>query len=392
MNLIRLTKSDIQNFIKEHEEDDPHQLMLASSRWPDLPIKSIVAQIQSRRKAKKKLPKWYNTSGIIFPQSIYLEQSSSEKTAEFKAAQIIGKSLLDLTGGTGVDCSFFAANFDRVVYNESNEELLDIARHNFNQLGIENVSFIHSEAEEFLRDNKETFDWVYIDPSRRQGGQKVFRLPDCQPDVINIVQSILESGSKILLKLSPLLDISEGIREIKNVSKVLVISVDNDCKELLFQLELNKSETTFEAINITNSGISRFEFVNGEEPNAVVNFGEPLRYLYEPNASVLKLGAFKLISEKLGLSKLNPSTHLYTSAQLLPDFPGRVFRIMSSNPFNWKDLKRWNGKKANITIRNFPHTVEAIRKKVNIKEGGNVYLFFATSVENKLRAITCEKI
>lgn len=393
MDFGRLSESDIQAFIEKHEEEDPHQLMLRAANWPELPMRAIVEQIQSRKKARRKLSKWYATPGVVFPNTGYLEQSSSEKTAEFKASIIKGKSLLDLTGGTGIDSYYFAQYFSHVVYNEPNAALAGLAEHNFRQLGVSNVSFSNLNAEDFLKEDECSFDWVYLDPSRRLDGQKVFKLRDCQPDVLQIVPLILKFGARILLKLSPLIDISQVLREIDDVSKVSAVSVHNDCKELLIQIESKKKKPiAFEAINITNHGCSKFSFIEGNEESAIVKLSDPRNYLYEPNSSILKLGAFKFIANQYDLLKLNPNTHLYTSDKLVSDFPGRTFQIISADSFNWQELKRWKNKKVNITTRNFPHSVEVIRKKTRMKEGGNGYLLFAKSLENTLLTISCKKI
>jgi len=365
--------------------------MLQAGSWPDLPMKAIAQQIQSRKKAKRKLPQWYDTQGIVFPNTDFLEQSSSEKTAEFKANLIHGKSLADLTGGTGIDSCYFARRFKKVVYNEPGEELYNIARHNFEQLGIGNVTFFNSTAEKFIENNDGSFDWVYLDPSRRVDGQRVFMFQDCQPDVLQLLPSILRTGAKVLLKLSPLLDIHLAQKELGAVSRIIAVSVNNDCKELLFRMENHEGQATFEAVNITNREIVKFDFVASEEEKASVKYDIPAKYLYEPNASVLKLGAFKLIAQRFTLSKLHPNTHLYTSEELIKDFPGRVFNIKKSESFDWKNLKDWKDRKANITTRNFPHSVDAIRKRMGIKEGGDDYLFFARTVNEELITITCQK-
>lgn len=357
-----------------------------------MPIKEIVQQIQSRKKAKSKLQHWHKIPGVIFPTSDYLEQSSSEKTAELKASSIKGKSLVDLTGGTGADSYFFSRKFERVVYVEPNEELFNLAKHNFHQLEVDNVKFSNSTAEDYLEKAGQTHDWFYIDPSRRKDGQRVYQLRDCQPDVLQILPKILATGAKVLLKLSPLLDIHLAQNQLESVSKVTVVSVNNDCKELLFQLEAQPGRIAFEAVNITNDEVLRFDFRAGEEDEASANHSVPINYLYEPNASVLKLGAFKLIAKKFDLFKLHPNTHLYTSKDLVTEFPGRIFKIKSFEAFNWKSLKRGKIKMANITTRNFQHSVETIRKRTGINDGGEGYLFFARTAEENLLTISCQKV
>lgn len=391
MDFNELIKPEVQAFIREHEDKDPHDLMLKSGSSSKLPMRDIAQQIQSRKKAKKKLPQWYDVPGIIFPASTYLEQSSSEKTGTFKASLLQGKSIVDLTGGSGVDAFYFSQQFEEVVYSEPNENLFQLAMHNFTKIGQKNVTFVNSNAEDFIQSSDKSFDWVYIDPSRRQGGRRVFQLQDCQPDLLNLVPLILSRGAKILIKLSPLLDITAAMTQLGAVSNISAISVNNDCKELLFQVESKLDKTLYEAVNITDSGISSFIFKLGEEELSTVNYSAPISYLYEPNASVMKLGAFKLISEKFDLFKLHPNTHLYTSERLIDNFPGRTFKIIISELFHWGALKDKGLAKANLAIRNFPHSVEAIRKRTGIKEGGDRYLFFARAVNDILLTIVCEK-
>jgi len=391
LDIKRLLQSETQAFIREHEHVDPYQLALKAGSYPAIPIKDVVGQIQSRQKAKSKLPEWYNTSNIVFPASQLLEQSSSQETAKFKAALIDGKSLADLTGGTGVDTYYFSHKFERIVYNEPEGELVELASHNFNQLEVPHITISHLSAEEFIARNQTLHEWYYLDPSRRVEGKKVTRLADCQPDVKKILPSLLQKSVKVMLKLSPLLDVNLACRELGSVSKVIAVSVSNDCKELLVLLEPGDGPMEFEAVNITGDTSSTFSFLKNDEQQAVVVYQAPRNYLYEPNASILKLGAFKLVASRFKLFKLHPNSHLYTSNDLVGNFPGRIFKVIETSPFNWKLLKSRGFEKANITTRNFPHSVENIRKRIGIKDGGDIYLFFTRIHDGSLTSIICKK-
>jgi len=393
VHLEALQSEEVQRFIKSHENDDPHRLVLQTSKWPDLPIKEIAAQIQSRQKAKDKLPEWYNTEGIIFPDSKYLEQASSEVIARYKAGIVQGKHLLDLTGGTGVDSFYLSKSFESCTYVENNSDLLDLATHNFKQLGAKKIQCVESSAEDFLNRNTTHLDCIFIDPSRKRDGKKVFKMQDCEPDVLELLPKLREQSDRILLKASPMLDVSLAINQLERVDKVHIISIDNDCKELLFELTTLKSaEPEIETINFIGDGTQGFRFSMKMEETAKAEFSQPLSFLYEPNSSMMKSGAFKLIGEEFGLKKLHVNTHLYTSEHLHQNFPGRVFKIDLCEPFNWKALKRLKGKQANLAVRNFPHSVADIRIKLGIRDGGDDYLFFARSVEEQLYSIITQKV
>lgn len=377
----QLTKPEIQDFIEDHLYDDPSGLMLKANHYPDWPMKLIVEQIQSKSRAKRKLPTWFRTPGIIYPPLLSMEQCSSEQTATYKASLARGhKKMADLTGGFGVDFSAFAKHFQECHYVERNEELGTIAHHNFECLGFKNTHIHTDDSIKFLIEN-EGFDLVYLDPARRgDRDQKVVRLEDCEPNVIDLLPSLLDKSEQVILKTSPLLDIKGAIKALKHVSEVHVLAVSNEVKELLFVLEGSSSEDpNVQCVNLVRDNVVQFSFQFGEEEQLVSSFGEMRNYLYEPNASILKAGAFKAIANKFRLKKLHPNSHLYTSEGLVESFPGRSFRVLDEISLNKKNLKKLlPSMKANITVRNFPMSVEQIRKKTGIRDGGDDYLF-ATS-------------
>ncbi len=390
----QLLSKEIQSFIEEHQGDDPNDLRLKYKTIFDIPAALVIDQISGRKKAREKLPAWYNHRRIIYPPSLNLEQSSSERTALQKTKLLkevmgvaVGQSrVLDLTGGLGVDSFFFSQICKELHYVEPNHNLLKIAEHNHQELGITNIHYHHSTAEEFLNlvSNTKNFDAIYIDPSRRSMGQKVFSLSQCEPDVIKLQDKMWPITDNLIIKTSPLLDIKLGLRELQHVKKVNVISVDNECKEVLFYCEKNfASEPTVDAINLADKE-SSFPFSFSEEEKAQVSYCDPLNYLYEPNASLLKSGAFKTTAARFHIHKLHPNTHLYTSDQVIENFPGKVFQIESSVKSDDKELMNFfEGSKANILTRNYPLSVDALRKKTRLKEGGKKFLIGCSGVKKK---------
>lgn len=395
--MIEKFKSPIvQNFILQHQHDDLAMLMLKSKKFPDFPVKEIIQQIQSRQKAKQKLPEWYGKKGVIFPQPLSIEQASSEITAKYKASLVCGESFVDLTGGTGIDTFYFSKSFSQNYYIERNAHLCEIARHNFNLFSV-SVTVHNLSAEEFLLSIKDSFDFVYVDPARRDNNtNKVFLLQDCEPDVAAIQTKLLEKGKKVMLKTSPMLDLQQADSLLSNLRAVHVVAVGNEVKEVLYLLERNwEGQSEIHAVNLNKSTgeiVEAFSFSKEEEQNTEIEFRYPSRYIYEPNKSILKAGAFKSAGNRFRLAKLHPNSHLYTSDELFP-FSGRSFELVASVPYHKKAiLSSLPNKKANITTRNFPDSVAEIRKKTGIKEGGELFLFATTNMENKLVILICKKI
>ncbi|MER2998625.1 THUMP-like domain-containing protein [Pontibacter populi] len=393
---MRIYKEDEKVFIKEHLQQDTSLLMLQAKRYPDLAVSELVQQIKARQKAMSKLPGWAKNTDLLFPANISVEQSSSEATAAFKAALVSGKLLIDLTGGFGADSYFFARSFEQVVHVEQNQELSEIANYNFNLLGADNIQTIATTAAEFLEGFTGHADVIYLDPARRgDRSEKLHLLQDCEPDVLGLLPVLLQKADNVLLKASPMLDIELAVSQLGKIAKIWVVAVQNECKEVLYMLQQNPPATIErEAINIKADGsLSNFSFTMEQEQTIVPPYSDPLVYVYEPNAAILKAGAYKTITQQYSVNKLHPNSHLYTSATLIPDFPGRTFRCLDTSRYNKKELlARLPNKQANITIRNFPDTVASIRKKTGIKEGGSMYLFFTTDMHQKPIVLYCEKI
>jgi hypothetical protein len=387
MNFPEITSPEAQKFIQENLSAPIEELLLRAKKYPSLNIPLLVSQIEGKNKAKKKLPSWFESEKIIYPVKLSMEQCSSEVTASYKASLLSGDMMIDLTGGFGVDCAAFAEKMKKVIYVERNTELSEIAFYNFSIFKKNNIEVLNTSSEDFISNFIYHSDWVFIDPARRKEGSKVFRFVDCEPDVLTLQKALFKMSDYILIKTSPLLDIDQAVKELGDVKEVHVLAVDNECKELLFILEegAEKTEPEIIAVNIRKENIKEeFRFTRKKESEAEVKLSLPEQYIYEPNAAILKAGAFKSIAVEAGLYKLHASSHLYTSDEYRENFPGRTFRLLKTLKYSKKDiLSELPEGKANITARNFPDTVEEIRKKTGLKDGGNHYIFATKDLYDK---------
>jgi hypothetical protein len=382
----------VQQFITENLKTDITKLILKGSPFSDVSIQELANQIVSKQKSEHKLASWFRAAQIYYPSKINIEQTSSELTANYKSNLVSGASIIDITGGFGIDCFYFSKQFEAVTHCEINTELSTIVAHNFKQLKIDNISTYSGDALDFLRSTKEKFDCIYIDPSRRDAVKgKVFLLQDCVPNVPENIDFLFSKTNQILVKTSPILDITSAINELKFIKEVHVVAVHNEVKELLFLL--NKKHTKaieIKTVNIEKNQTKTFDFKYKEDLYS--DYSEPLSYLYEPNSAILKSGGFHQVTNQLNVQKLHQHSHLYTS-DILTDFPGRTFKIEQVLSYDKKKLKKLLPEnKANITIRNFPKTVAQIRKETKIKEGGTVFIFFTTNFKNELIVLICHKI
>ncbi|WP_317616550.1 class I SAM-dependent methyltransferase [Pseudozobellia thermophila] len=368
-------------------------VLLKGALFDDVSNRELAEQLESRKKCQKKLPTWFRTPGIYYPRKLHIEQSSSETTARHKASITTGKSLVDLTGGFGVDSYFFSKNYDRVHHCETNPELSEIAAHNFQILGVDNITAIAQDGIEFLKTTSATFDCIYLDPSRRsESNQRVFRLSDCSPDVTEHLSLLFSKAPTILLKTAPLLDITMGLTELDHVKEIHIVAIENDVKELVWVMEREfEGDISIKTTNFTKTTVQQFDFNREDEKVATPKYSNAQNYLYEPNSAILKSGAFKTLAQRLDLPKLHRHTHLYTSGTPI-DFPGRAFKVNTVIPYNKKAIKELQIKKANITTRNFPETVAQLRKKFRIRDGGSDYLFFTRQNEDDLVLIQCAKV
>ena len=351
----------------------------------------LARQIEGRKIVATKLPSWAENMSILFPVKISLEQCSSETTALYKASLVSGESLVDLTGGFGVDCSFLSRNFTSVDYVEQNEELCKIAEHNFAALGL-NIKVNNAESVSFLK-NMPSVDCIYIDPARRDvKGKKTADLSLCSPNLLEIRDILLKKCKTLLIKLSPMFDISSALEVFPECKQVHVVSVKNECKELLLLVEGGFcGETEIVCVDLDELGVRSEELgVRSKEILLIVNYSVPKNYLYEPNASIMKAGLFKTVANKYNVQKLHPSTHLYTSKELVPNFPGRSFEIKRVTKVQKKEIQ--DIEKANLSTRNFPGNVAELRKKLKLKDGGDTYIFACTLNDNSKVLIVCNKL
>lgn len=388
----KLLSAEIQEYITSNINADVSKLALQKNKFAITDWTTILGQITAKQKAKIKLPTWFYTHNIYYPSKISIEQTSSEKTAEYKSQFVSGKSLIDLTGGFGVDDFYFSKKVNQVTHCEINHELSEIVKHNFEQLVVSNVECQTGDSSEILVTLNQKFNWIYIDPSRRNDVKgKVFMLQDCLPNVPELLDFYFEFSDNIMVKTAPILDISAGLSELRNVKTIHIVALENEVKELLWILEKNYTKSIqIVTCNLTKDSTQEFTFELGNTP--VSNYSLPKKYLYEPNAAIMKSGGFDEVTSKYEIEKLNKHSHLYTS-DILINFPGRVFEIVNSFEYNKPNMKSFlENKKANITTRNFPETVENIRKKWKIKEGGITYCFFTTDINNNKIVLLCDKL
>ncbi|MCF6297695.1 MAG: class I SAM-dependent methyltransferase, partial [Flavobacteriaceae bacterium] len=322
-----ILNNDIQHFINQHLNDDSTQLILKGSPFPRLKIQKIVEQIIAKKKCEKKLPTWFKTELIYYPNKLNIEQTSSEVTARYKSNLISGNSLIDITGGFGVDCFYFSKQIKNITHCEINKDLSKIVSSNFEKLRVQNIETIASNGLDYLKKINQKFDWIYVDPSRRNDVKgKVFLLNDCLPDIPKNLEFLFQYTNNILLKVAPLLDITSTINELNFVKNIYTIAVNNEVKELLFILQKDYNNSIhIKAINIKKENIETFESVINTTSNATYSL--PKTFLYEPNSAILKAGLFNEISKKLEIDKLHNNSHLYTSNSLI-EFPGRRFKII----------------------------------------------------------------
>lgn len=384
--------TEVQNYINENLHVNIEELIFKGSPFKDITIQELANQLVAKQKSEKKLPTWFASQNIYYPAKISIEQTSSEITANYKSNLLLGNSIIDITGGFGVDCLAFSKNFKEVIHCEINNDLSEIVAHNYKELGISNIQTIATDGLEYLKNTSQKFDCIYIDPSRRSDIKgKVFLLKDCLPNVPENLDFLFEKSDTILIKNSPILDITSTINELKFVKEIHIVAVNNEVKELLFLLKKEFEDLVkVKTFNLLKNRKQSFSFYLKSDID--FEYSLPQKYLYEPNAAILKSGGFNEVASQLKIYKLHQHSHLYTSDELIEDFPGRIFEIISVFSYNKKKLKREIiVDKANITTRNFPKTVAQIRKETKLKDGGDTFLFFSTNLKNELIVINCVK-
>ena len=378
------------------------QLLLKGKQHPAIDLPFAASQIQARRQLRGKLPGWQANDDLVFPSRLSAEQCSSERTARYKQRLIgSGTHVCDLTGGLGVDSYYFSLTADAVTYVERFPEYCEAARRNFRALGAGNIRVVCGDAVE-QAGVLPAPNVFYLDPARRgEGNKRVFALADCEPDLVRLKSLLLERAPLLIAKISPMADLQHTCTLLPETAEVHVLSVKNECKELLFVLrrEVPADGPAVYCVNWTGAGPDTgteqsFRFTFAEERNAPMQPAARVkRYLYEPNASILKAGAFKRIAAATATEKLHASSHLYTSDAPVSGYPGRVFEVEEVIPFGGKagKLRARTGPRANISVRNFPLSADELRKRIRIADGGDIYLFGTTLADGAKVLIRCRK-
>lgn len=376
--MTKILDPTIQEYIRTNINADLPSLLLKKSPFPEVTMQEIVQQIKGKRVAEKKFP-FLLKEDIIFPPQINLEQASSEKTARYKADLLKGEKFIDLTAGFCIDAFYLSEGFEEVTLVEQNSVLLETVKHNWYILGRE-ARFISGQLEDFLQDNEEHFDVIYLDPARRdQQKNKVFLLEDLSPNILDIQDRLLAISETVVIKLSPLIDLTYLLSVLPSTFRIDIIAVKNDVKEVVIFLSgRQNNQISCWCVNL-ESGEPPFTYTIGDEETAHAEYAEPGKYLYIPNNAILKAGTFNLVSQRFNLKKLHPNTHFYTSDHREGDFPGRILEVECVES---KDIKKKS--QFNIISRNHPLKPEEIRKKYQLKDGGEHYLIFTQSKKGKI--------
>lgn len=376
MNNKILAKA-VQDYISVNLNADVNQIALAKSPFEGISPAELATQITAKKKSEKKLPNWFHTENIYYPPVLSIEQTSSEITAKYKSKLAKGDTLIDITGGFGIDSYYFSQKVKTVTNCEINPELSAIAQHNAKALHATNIEFKAVDGIGYIQNSDTIFDTIYVDPARRAEKGKVFMLKDCTPDIAGNLDILLEKSSRIIIKTAPLLDISAGLTELSQVSEIHIVSIKNECKELLWIIDKDYSEDTkIIAVTLNNEIEKDFSFYR-LAANGAVQFAENLsigEYLYEPDAALLKSGAFNLIGSTYQLIKLHPQTQLFTTDVIKTNFPGRIFKIEAI--LNTGELKKETNLKGNVIVRNYPAKPEDLVKKYKIKSDQEQFLIF----------------
>jgi hypothetical protein len=384
---------EVFRFIRDHETEDPYKLILSMKEFHGIPVKVIAEQIAAHQKIRSKVPHWYSYRELIYPSAKAVEMASSEITAIHKRDLIDGERMADLTGGLGVDSWAFSQKFNYIEYNDLDLNSVECAQHNYNHLQCRNVTFSNKTAQEFLKNIFTVPDIIYLDPLRREmNNTRKWKLSDSSPDINKIMPELLKPGCQIMVKLSPWADLKYIMKNVNYCQKVHIVSVNNECKELL--IIINKLFNGIPQIITTDYSQGNKKIFEGNfetEAHIKAEFDNPQRYIYEPNSAIQKSGLFRQLGNRYDMASLHVNSHLYTSDRLNTEFPGRIFKV--EEIYSLYDFFRKKPiKNANVITRNFPMEVMEIREKASIKEGDLQYVIATTNVANKSIFIIAERI
>ena len=379
------------DFIRQHAADDVRKLALQGTKDAAVDLSMALQQIAGRQTALKKLPSWAAVERVLYPPHLNMEQCSSEQTARYKAGLAgSGDTYVDLTGGLGVDFYWMSQGFKQRYYVERNAELCELVEHNFRTLG-HSCSVCCCDTATYLT-NMPHADVVFLDPARRnEHGGRTYDIKDCTPNILELLPLLMEKADKVILKLSPMLDWPKAVDDLQYVREVHIVSVDNECKELLLVLE--QAERPLRLVCVNNNQI--FEVSSHSSP--LTSHPSPLtpeQFLYEPNASIMKAGCFDALAQQYPVCQVSANSHLFLSSVEIEDFPGRRFQICAISSTNKQSLKTSLAgiDRANISVRNFPLSVEQLRKKLRLKDGGDTYIFATTEADGAHSLYICRKI
>jgi len=432
----KIITPDFIEFIKEHHRDDTKALILSGKKYPTIDIKLAATIIEAREKLLVKVPEWGERYDLYYPSTLAVEQTSSFHTAIYKQQFINDGVTIDLTGGLGIDSYYMAKKAGRLIYIERSSDLCSAAKYNFEKLGVKNIEILNLEvtknnissaiidilsdpdkstSDNIISDDRNRVELIYLDPARRgENNRRIYAISDCEPDITILKEHLFKFTEKILVKASPMADITSLLRELPEINSVHILSVENECKELLLFLTRNNSRgasipnlnradieqsiVRISCINFTKrDDIQSFIFTYSQEKLTTPKYAEHFgTYLYEPNSSILKGGAFQTISSRFEIAKLAKSTHLYTSDTIREGFPGKVFKINEVIDYSSKTIRNLNKiyPKANISVRNFPISANELKKRAGIEDGGNIQLIGTTILNggvNLRKIVVCER-
>ena len=391
-----LFKEEVQQIINQYSSKDAEKMLLSKSiKDKGYHAPQMVQQIKGKAIAEHKYPFLLSYQKIVYPVQVSIEQASSELTAIYKANEFKANTVVDLTSGMGIDDYFFSRYAERVVAIELNKELADITTHNFIELGATNIQVVNDSAESFIASNTTAFDLVYVDPSRRKSGDRLSNFEEWMPNVIALKSDLYAFSNRILVKLSPMVDLQKMVKEFEEVKEIHVVSLNNDCKEVLLNIEKGFSEEPIiHVVMLKHAVTNRFAFLASSEQQCECIISDVKKYLYEPDAAILKAGAFKTIAEKFELSKLHIHTHLYTSEELKEDFFGKKFEVLECLIYTKANILNFinESKDFHVLTRNSKYKSEQIKLQFKLIERGDMYLILYKNYEGNEMIVKAKRL